>query len=264
MLLDATTKSIEITVEAAATTTESPVTVEYVDHTATTFAPASSDTVSNGTSVVTMVAAPAASTQRQVKEITIYNADTVNHTYTVKYNDNATKRTVVKVAVVPGQALIYRSDIGWVLTPVASAGQLQGTATNDSAAAGNVGEELISSIALASGLSLSNGVAVNVTTLTLTPGEWDVDGTVYLSTSGTTGRISAGISQTSATFTTASNGTQNLDDRSSGDTASYNCLRPGPYSQKVSVNTTIYLVTVVTFGAITVTAFGTLRARRVR
>lgn len=123
MLLDATTKTIEITVDAVATTTESPFVVEYGDNTTTGLAPASSDGVTNGTTVVTMLAAPASSTQRKVFEITVYNADSVPHTYTIKYNDNATKRTVFMGAVQAGQTLTYEKSNGWtigatgVLTP---------------------------------------------------------------------------------------------------------------------------------------------------
>lgn len=62
--------------------------------------------------------------------------------------------------------------------PLATAaiGQIPGSATNDAAAAGNIGEYTSLSVALASALVLSNGVATNVLALPLTAGDWDVWG----------------------------------------------------------------------------------------
>jgi hypothetical protein len=52
-------------------------------------------------------------------------------------------------------------------------GQLVGTATNDSASAGNVGEYLETNAAN-NAVSLSNGAAANLMSLSLTAGDWDV------------------------------------------------------------------------------------------
>lgn len=267
MLLDATTKTIELTVNAAATTTESPVTVEYADLTTTTFSPASSDTVSNGTTVVTIVAAPAASTQRQVKEITIYNADTVNHTYTVKYNDNGTKRTVAVIPVSIGQTLAYRNDTGWTVFPVSAAGQLQGTATNDDAAAGNVGE-LISQAVASSTISLTNNALANATSIILTPGDWDVSGVGSFITATTTNVTQwlVSISSVSATLPATTSGgliKNNMPAFVPG-VGVEEVICVGPVRFSVSVNTTIYLVIRSDFTISTQTGGGVIRARRVR
>ncbi len=121
MILDATTRKLQILMDATAATTESPVVANWVDTTATATTPGSTNSISNGTSAVDVVAAPAASTQRIIQSIAIYNADTVNRTVTVRYNDNATTRIIVKVLLNPGQSLCYTAHAGWqVVTAVQS------------------------------------------------------------------------------------------------------------------------------------------------
>lgn len=116
MILDATTKSIEIILAEAHTTNSMPVTVDYVDLTTTTTTAGSSDTASNGTTAVTVVAAPAASTQRKVNSISVYNADTVSHVTTIRLNNNTTLRTITKVTLGMGDTLIYVDTKGWFTT----------------------------------------------------------------------------------------------------------------------------------------------------
>lgn len=52
-----------------------------------------------GTTPVTVVAAPGASTQRIVTDIEVFNADSVSHTFIFKKVKTATKRTFRKVVV---------------------------------------------------------------------------------------------------------------------------------------------------------------------
>lgn len=102
LILDATTKSIEVAMSGAAATTNPDFTAAWADDTGSAFTEGSTDGALNGTSAVTLVAAPAAATRRVVKSITIENKDTANVTITVSYNNNATLRTVAKVTLVPG------------------------------------------------------------------------------------------------------------------------------------------------------------------
>ena len=57
------------------------------------FTPGSQQGSLNGTTNVTVVSAPAASTQRQISQIVIFNADTVSHTIGVYYNDGVVRQT---------------------------------------------------------------------------------------------------------------------------------------------------------------------------
>jgi hypothetical protein len=102
LVLDTTTKSIVAVLAGAITTTNPDFTVAFADNTGTTFTEGANDGAFNGTSSVTIVAAPAASTRRIVKSITIENRDTAAVTVTLSYNNNATLRTVVKVTLQVG------------------------------------------------------------------------------------------------------------------------------------------------------------------
>ena len=61
----------------------------------------------NGTSQVDVVAAPAALTQRGVRNVKFYNRDTVAHLITVKLSDNGTLRFLDAQTVQPGQAWFF-------------------------------------------------------------------------------------------------------------------------------------------------------------
>lgn len=113
MFLDTTTKTLELLLGSAVTTTAMPVTVDYVDLTTTTTIAGSTDTQSNGVTPVTILAAPAASTQRKVNGITVYNADSVSKLVTVRLNNNATLRIIVSVTLQVGDTLVYTDVNGW-------------------------------------------------------------------------------------------------------------------------------------------------------
>jgi len=102
LVLDATTKSITVAMAATATTTNPSFVTAYSDDTGTAFTEGSSDGVLNGSTQVTLVASPAASTRRLVKTIYIENNDTVANTITVTYNNNGTLRIIVKVTLQVG------------------------------------------------------------------------------------------------------------------------------------------------------------------
>lgn len=83
----------------SAATTNPSVTAAWADDTGSAFTEGASDSALNGATPVTIVAAPASSTRRIVKNITIANIDTAPVTFTLSYNDNSTLRTVVKVTL---------------------------------------------------------------------------------------------------------------------------------------------------------------------
>jgi hypothetical protein len=70
---------------------------------------------------------------------------------------------------------------------VPAVGQIPGTATNDDAAAGKLGEIISSNIVVGSAVSLTTNTPANITSLSLTAGDWDVWGLMNSSEgSGTT------------------------------------------------------------------------------
>lgn len=145
------------------------------------------------------------------------------------------------------------------ITPSSTAG-IVGTTTNDNANAGSVGEFVSNS---SSGVSLTSGTPSNITSISLTAGDWDVSGAAQLIGSGVTsaGFMGAGISTTSATF--GSVGSLNvLQFTMSSPTANH---LPTPiFRVSIASTTTVFLVGQAAWSGGTFTANGFIRARRVR
>jgi len=102
LVLDATSKSLRMVLGEAHTTNPVDFTVAYADATTTTFTEGGGPAQSNGTTNAELLAAPGASTQRVVKEITIYNNDTVSHAVTLYYRVTATDYVFYKETLAAG------------------------------------------------------------------------------------------------------------------------------------------------------------------
>ena len=102
LVLDTTTKSITVAMSGAPATTNPDFVTAYSDDNGTTFVEGSSDGVLNGTTQVTLVSAPAASTRRLIKTIYIENKDTAPVTLTITLNNNGTLRNITKVTLAVG------------------------------------------------------------------------------------------------------------------------------------------------------------------
>lgn len=135
MILDSTTKSLQIVLSGAATSNQLPCVVAWADMSGSTFTPGSSTTQTNGTSTVTLVASPASGVQRQVKSLAIFNADTSDATVKVIYNDNSTLRTVVTITLRPGQTLQFGEN-AW--SAIDNNGRQQATTTTSGTAGGDL------------------------------------------------------------------------------------------------------------------------------
>jgi hypothetical protein len=111
--LDSTTKSIEISTSTASSTDWS---VSYVDSTTTTFVP--KDSQGNITSITntTIVAAPASSTQRGIKQISISNKGTADQSITIYKNVSSTLYTLYTAVLHAGYSVHYDDFGGWKLT----------------------------------------------------------------------------------------------------------------------------------------------------
>jgi hypothetical protein len=117
MYLSATTHSLEILSDATAATTEPMYNVAYNDHTSVgmTLPQSSVQGSLTGTSVVTAVSAPAASTTRQIAHLTVYNADTVTRIITVQKDVSGTNTVVVKASLSSGATLQFSRENGWTV-----------------------------------------------------------------------------------------------------------------------------------------------------
>jgi hypothetical protein len=126
ILLKATTESLTITTSTAATVDYS---VSYADITSTTFLPSTNEGTIAAASTVTLLLAPAASTQRQVKLISITNHDVINTTVAIKKLISATNYALTPVAtLLAGETMQYVDGQGWVY--YASNGSVKGTTLN--------------------------------------------------------------------------------------------------------------------------------------
>lgn len=116
MILDTTTKTLEAFMAAPPATTQPVYVVSYVDVSTVGFTPGSSTGSLTGTTVKTILTAPAASTQRQVKEINIYNADTASVTITVQLDESGSNLPLFTMVVPAGKTLSWTPINGWGLS----------------------------------------------------------------------------------------------------------------------------------------------------
>lgn len=147
-------------------------------------------------------------------------------------------------------------------------GQVPGSATNDNAPAGDVGEVVSASVALGSGVGLISGTAANVASISLTPGDWDVFGDcTFTLAAGTV--ITQGVASISTVTGTTANVPFQFSARvwtTAGGALGGNneTVWVGPTRISIAVATTIYLVAESNFTTAGLTVWGGIRARRVR
>lgn len=114
--LTATTQKLQAVLAGAVTTNSLPIVVSWSDKTSTTYNGGTTNGIVSGTSAADICAAPAASTVRDIDSIQINNVDTASATITVRYNDNSTLYTLVKITLAVGDQLIYTHGSGWACT----------------------------------------------------------------------------------------------------------------------------------------------------
>jgi hypothetical protein len=148
---------------------------------------------------------------------------------------------------------------------VAAPGQVPATATNDNAAAGKVGEFGSSSIASGSAVSLSG--LTTVTTISLAPGDYDVQATCVF-----TGAAATTVTDTSCNVTSGSAGagvrgtnraTQVYTGTAIFATDDPTLMTP-LFRISLASTTTVYMNAQASFAVDVASVYGTLRWRRVR
>ena len=152
-------------------------------------------------------------------------------------------------------------------TGLAVTGQIPGTTTNDSAAAGNVGEYISSTVLGGSAVGLTSGAPADITSISLTAGDWNVWGSVWFLAGGSTTSTQAigWISLTSATTPTAPNNGAEYNNTNTNAAGSSPASGPvGMLRISVATTTTVYLSARSTFAVSTMGAYGFIGARRAR
>lgn len=178
--------------------------------------------------------------------------------------DNALARFDSTTGTILQDSQITLGDSDGKLTRSAGI-SISGTNTNDSAAAGYVGELIESNILVGSAVTLTSGSPRNITSISLTAGNWLVWGNVVFALSGSssTDHI-CWISSASATLPTQPN--MGAYNRFSGVTltSSNISLPTGAINLKLSSTTTVYLEAYSAFTGGSPSAYGYIGAVRIR
>lgn len=147
-------------------------------------------------------------------------------------------------------------------------GQLVGTNTNDNAAAGDIGEEMEGVVASGAATALTTVTAKSVTSITLTPGDWDV-----WAYAGFTGNAATTVNYVIGSISTTNNTLDQTRSRWASKepmgatlfaTLANVQFACGEDRFSVSTNTVVYLIAEASFATNTCSAFGTIIARRRR
>ena len=141
---------------------------------------------------------------------------------------------------------------------------IAGTSSADNAASGYVGEYITSNIPDASAVSLSNNTAVDVTSISLTAGDWEIFGNVSF-TFGASTAVSNVICWTSNASATLPDNSKRSYYADNVTGVAANIALATPYLRINSTGTTTaYLTAYCSFTTSTATASGSIFARRVR
>lgn len=146
-------------------------------------------------------------------------------------------------------------------------GGILGSTAGDSASAGVVGEFISSSIVIGSAVALTTSVIANVTSISLTAGDWDITGSVWFNPGTTTSvtRYGGGTSTTSSTLTNTPLTDFITSSAAFIPGASANIGNPLPtFRVTISGTTSYFLNAVAVFTVSTLGGYGYIRARRVR
>lgn len=150
-------------------------------------------------------------------------------------------------------------------SPTLTTPNVVGTATNNNAAAGSVGELISATLVEGSAVSLTTATAANITSVNLTAGDWDVSGVVAFKFAGTTSYtiLTGGTNSTSATI--GAIGTYANNVVAANVPGAVTAIKEAPITRySLSATTTVYLIAYAAFTVSTLQAYGFIRARRVR
>jgi len=160
IVLSQTTDNLQVVLGGAITTNQLECMVSWRDRTSTTFTADRTVTTTNNTTDVTIAAAPAASTQRVIDFISIYNKDIVNAVVTVKLDANGTEYILCKVTLATTERLQYQEGVGFQV--FASTGAVK-QSINQGANASTSG---ITAVVLGSDVTNNNAVANTIADVT--------------------------------------------------------------------------------------------------
>jgi hypothetical protein len=151
LLLTATTDKLQVITGAALAT---DVHASFMDYASGSVTPGRQNTAISTATTTDVVAAPGASTTRNIKELHIRNKSGSSQTVTVQFNQNATVFELHQATLKAGEELQYLDGVGFVIV-AASATILEGANTADVTL--NAADTYLSDVALNVGGRIKTG-----------------------------------------------------------------------------------------------------------
>lgn len=127
LVLSETNDQIQIVLNAPVTTNQLRCMSVWRDVTTTAYTPGRTLVNTNNASDVNLVPAPAASTQRVVDFISVYNSDTATAQVTIKFDANGTEYTLWNGALATGEKVEYVEGVGFRVLAVNGLPKVQST-----------------------------------------------------------------------------------------------------------------------------------------
>jgi len=155
---------------------------------------------------------------------------------------------------------LFSSEI--IVTP-----QIKGVTNGTAGTQGFIGEAVNANVVLGSAVALTTATNANVASITLTPGDWDVDGNINFTATNATVAAGAVVvgSVSTGSLTLSTDGTESYDLPGALTTTSFKLSVTIPRKRlSITTTTVVYLVAQATFTAGTMGAYGALNARRAR
>ncbi len=176
------------------------------------------------------------------------------------FTDYVTTTTTGKLIITPTNT--SRMTISAISVKQVTGG-LIGTTTNDLAPPGSVGEIFTAFKAVGAPVGITNNTPVDILSIALTAGDWDVEGNInYVCAATTETSVQAGFNTTTATLPTDGSEVYNAAHFTTTSLTTSNILP----RKRISLATsgTVYMSTTCLFSAGTMTGYGSLSCRRVR
>lgn len=247
----------------------------FVDYTANSSTAITLDTVNGrsqsitltGNATITMPSSPSSGTEREIV-LQLIQDGTGSRTVTwsgVTWATTGGVAPAINSAISASTYFFLRGTnaSGWIGY---AASQNIGVSDASNAAAGYIGEVISSNIAIGSAISLTTATAANITSISLSPGDWAVNATIGFIPAGTTipTLFVGSINTTSATQATSPNTGAFFNYGLTFTTGGTQIFPTGTTRISISSTTTVYLVATATFTVSTLTGYGYIAARRVR
>jgi hypothetical protein len=221
--------------------------------------------VGNNSSIATPIALSGDATITNTGILTVANNAISNDklatmaALTLKGNNTGGIADVADLTVAQSLTMLGVTTVG-----TATVGQIPGTATNDAAASGKVGQLVSASVLQTSAITLTTNSGVMVTSISLDAGDWDVWGNVAFIAAAGVGVLAGFGTVSSVNGSVGSTNTRGGLSPFTGDGSNTPTVNAPMQPFSLAATTTIYLNTLSTFSGGTNKAFGFITARRVR